>query len=243
MTALVVVEAMAIVLLGLLVVGLLRSHAEILRQLHALGAGREESTTTPGAMDVVLGPTARGRAHDVVGRTPAGEEAAVGVVGTTHDTLLAFLSSGCLTCGGFWRALGDTRNLGLPPRTRVLVVAKGQGEESESALLELAPPGVTVVMSTQAWLDYEVPGSPYFVHVDGPKGKVVGEGTAVTWEQVMTLVGRATSDRLWQRDHGVEQQVAAEREARIDEELLAAGIHPGDPRLYPPPPPVSGEEE
>ena len=40
MTALIVVEAAAIVLLGVLVVGLLKSHAEILRQLHDLGAGR-----------------------------------------------------------------------------------------------------------------------------------------------------------------------------------------------------------
>lgn len=242
MTALVVVEAVAIVLLGLLVVGLLRSHAEILRQLHALGAGRDEPTTTSGAIDVPLGPTAMGRAHDVVGQTPTGEEAAVGVVGATHDTLLAFLSSGCLTCGSFWQALGDARNLELPPRTRLLAVAKSRGEESESALLELAPPGVTVVMSTQAWLDYEVPGSPYFVHVDGPKGKVVGEGTAVTWEQVVNLVARATKDRSAKRDGGVEERVAAEGEARIDQELLAAGIYPGDPQLYPVSPPVSGDE-
>ena len=47
MTALLVVEAAAIVLLGLLVVGLLKSHAEILRQLHDLGAGRAEEV--PGA--------------------------------------------------------------------------------------------------------------------------------------------------------------------------------------------------
>ena len=39
MSALDGVQVAAIALLGLLVVGLLKSHAEILRQLHELGAG------------------------------------------------------------------------------------------------------------------------------------------------------------------------------------------------------------
>lgn len=243
MTVVLVVEALAIVLLGLLVVGLLRSHAEILRQLHTLGAGRDEPTTNTAPIEVPLGPTVMGRAHDVVGQTPTGEEAAVGVVGSPQDTLLAFLSSGCLTCAGFWQALGDTGDLGLPPRTRVLAVTKSPGDESKSALLELAPPSVTVLMSTQAWLDYEVPGSPYFVHVDGRKGKVVGEGTAVTWAQVVNLFARASEDRMAMGNHDTEQQVAAEREARIDQELLAAGIHPGDPELYPDSPPTSRDDQ
>ena len=41
MTALIIAEAAVIVLLGLLVAGLLRSHAEILRKLDSLGAGLE----------------------------------------------------------------------------------------------------------------------------------------------------------------------------------------------------------
>ncbi|NAZ88376.1 hypothetical protein GTR00_20125, partial [Kineococcus sp. T90] len=41
--AVVVALAVAVALLGLLVAGLLRSHAEILRSLHALGAGREDT--------------------------------------------------------------------------------------------------------------------------------------------------------------------------------------------------------
>ena len=43
MTGLVIAEAVAIALLGLLVAGLLRSHAEILRALHELGAGQRRS--------------------------------------------------------------------------------------------------------------------------------------------------------------------------------------------------------
>lgn len=245
MTALVVVEAVAIGLLGLLVAGLLRSHAEILRQLHALGAGREgEGAPAPAtAVDVPMGPTPGSRAHDVAGATPWGDAVAVGVTGVPHDTLLAFLSSGCLTCSGFWEALGRPGDeLGLPPHTRVVAVTKGPGEESESALREVVPRQLTVVMSTQAWLDYEVPGSPYFVHVDGARGRVAGEGTAASWDQVASLVARATEDRMVVRTRNGERQAEVRREARIDQELLAAGIRPGDPQLYPTDPPVAEDD-
>ena len=39
MAVLIAVETLVLVLLTLLVAGLLRSHAEILRRLHAIGAG------------------------------------------------------------------------------------------------------------------------------------------------------------------------------------------------------------
>ena len=48
-TALVIVEGVVIVVLALLVVGLLRSHAEILRRLHDLGAGVEAGDATAAA--------------------------------------------------------------------------------------------------------------------------------------------------------------------------------------------------
>jgi hypothetical protein len=230
---LIVVEAVAIVLLALLVVGLLRSHAEILRQLHELGVGRDES---PGSTSVDLRPrTGAGSApaHDLAGSTPRGEAVAVGVAGAEHDTLLAFLSSGCLTCAGFWDALRQERELGLPAGSRVVIVTKGSGEESESAIEALSPPGIAVVMSTQAWLEYEVPGAPYFVHVDGPSGRSVGEGTAVTWDQVVGLAARAADDRMARRAPATDRDSDRSREARIDEELMAAGVHPGDPSLYP----------
>ncbi|HET7721041.1 MAG TPA: hypothetical protein VFK43_13830, partial [Acidimicrobiales bacterium] len=192
-----------------------------LRQLHELGAGRAEETAPAAPVGLALGGAA---AHDVAGRTPAGEAAVVAVLGTAHDTLLAFLSSGCLTCAGFWEALSAGGDLGLPPHMRVVAVTKDPGEESESTIRGLAA-GQTVVMSTQAWFDYAVPGSPYFVHVNGTTGRVAGEGTASTWDQVVSLVSRAAADATRSR--------AGRGEARIDEELTAAGILPGDPSLYP----------
>ena len=50
MTVLVVIEGVVILLLLILMAGLLRSHAEILRQLHRLGAG--DRTDGSGAVRV-----------------------------------------------------------------------------------------------------------------------------------------------------------------------------------------------
>jgi len=54
-------------------------------------------------------------------------------------------------------------------------------EESISQLRRLVPTDVPVVLSSAAWDDYRVPGSPYFVFVDGPSGAVTGEGSAAAW--------------------------------------------------------------
>jgi hypothetical protein len=235
MTVLDGVQVAAIALLGLLVIGLLKSHAEILRQLHELGAGRAEENGHPVPVDLARGGADGATAHDLAGRTPAGEAAVVAVRGVGHDTLLAFLSSGCLTCAGFWEALGAGANLGLPAHMRVVAVTKDPGEESASAIREVSS-GATVVMSTQAWFDYEVPGSPYFVHVSAATGRVSGEGTASTWEQVVSLVSRAAADARRSRV-GASVQVESGHGDHIDHELTAAGILPGDPSLHPTAPP------
>ncbi|MBV9485639.1 MAG: hypothetical protein JO246_06230, partial [Frankiaceae bacterium] len=46
MVAISIAEGVAVLFLGLLVVGLLRSHAEILRRLHDLDGGPEETSRT-----------------------------------------------------------------------------------------------------------------------------------------------------------------------------------------------------
>ncbi|WP_432496878.1 hypothetical protein [Kineococcus gypseus] len=260
--AVVIALALAVALLGLLVVGLLRSHAEVLRSLHALGAGREDTAPrSAGPVDVPfgMGPGVVGpagvtgtRAPDVSGSTPDGDAAQV-AVGTGASTLLAFLSSGCLTCRGFWDRFREAGGAGLPAGARLLVLTQGAERESASAVRRLAGDGLDVVMSTSAWEGYEVPGSPYFVLVDGATGRVSGEGSATSWEQVERLVGEATGDGALARrghehghghdhghdhahghDHGAHGEDAgdgAHREARADRELLAAGIVPGHPSL------------
>ena len=261
MTVLVVLLALVVALLAVLVVGLLRSHAEVLRRLHELGAGvydpaeeGEEAApaggvrspvelrTRPGVPEPrsVDGPVETG-AHDVAGLTPTGSAAVAGVVGTDHTTLLAFLSSGCGTCADFWRAFADGEGTRLPGRdTRLLVVTKGHDAESPSAVAALAPDGITTIMSSEAYDDYAVPASPYFVLVEGSTGRILGEGAAASWNQVATLLGQAAADAGLSVDGSPLQRSAPdgrmggpERAARADADLRAAGIGPGHPSLYP----------
>jgi hypothetical protein len=261
MTAVVVALAAVVAVLALLVVGLLRSHAEILKRLHDLGAGIESegvaarSTVSeaprPGSpgypvMPQVPSPPDReefGGAADVSGVSAGGREAVtVRITGVEHDTVVAFLSSGCLTCQRFWDAFRKPRKLGLPAGTRLVVVTKGPDDESVSAVASVAPGAVPTVMSSEAWHDYDVPGSPYFVYVHGPTGRVRGEGTGPDWDQVSSLLSQATGDAELSSALApnvvAKPNADAEREARVDRELHDGGILPGDPSLYAGPAPT-----
>ena len=255
MTAVVVALGAVVAVLALLVVGLLRSHAEILKRLHQLGAGLDPDQPGPPAspeptpvtsrrdfqvMPQVPSPPDReafGGAADLVGVSPGGAEAlSIRVTGVEHDTIVAFLSSGCITCQKFWDAFAKPRKLKLPAGTRLVVVTKGVDGESPSSVAKLAPSAVPTVMTTDAFTDYDVPGSPYFVYVHGPSGRVRGEGTGPDWEQVSSLLSQATVDAGLATSLAG-QQVAkpdadAAREERIDQELYEAGVAPGDPSLY-----------
>ena len=278
MLAIVIAEGVAVVLLGVLVLGLLRSHALILKALHELGAGLELEKEAAGAsaarrsdLRLQAAPRSEGpsnfqegvvanarpattRAVDVVGTTLAG---ATGSVAVGHGrTLLAFLTSGCSVCQTFWDhfAAGPTD---VPGDGRLAVVAKGPEEESASALRGLAANDLVVVQSSGAWTDYGIPGSPYFVYVED--GVITGEGSATTWPQVRDLMAQAVTDSTdarrsagrtgpgaligdalgrGERASVAEKDSAVDKDSipRIDAELIAAGIGPGDPSLYEPPP-------
>jgi hypothetical protein len=185
----------------------------------------------PGERDSTSAPT-------IAGVTPNGDALAVAVSGGDHLTLLAFLSSGCATCAGFWKAFEKPDQLGLPGNTRLIVVTKGPEMEIPAEVAFQARSGVPVVMSTEAWGDYEVPGSPFFVLVEASSGRRIGEGVANHFHQVVELVRRADSDAR-QFSMGSRSRSFSEgldgpaRELDNDRELIAAGIFPGDPSLYP----------
>ena len=220
MLGIVVVEGAAIVLLGLLVTGLLRSHGEILRQLHHLGGGLEEGGPSPTPVPVAL----RGApAPDLTGVTLTQEAVGLAMGTPDHDTVLAFLSSGCETCRAFWTTFQDPA-LSVPGGARLVLVVKDPAQESPARLAELAPPGATLVLSTDAWEGYRVPGAPYFVYVHGPSRRVIGEGTGGSWSQVASLLGQALSDLR-----------ATAGGDPVDAELAAVGIGPDHPSLYGPP--------
>ncbi|HEY7719136.1 MAG TPA: hypothetical protein VH915_10260 [Pedococcus sp.] len=262
MLAVVIAEGVAIVLLGVLVLGLLRSHALILKALHELGAGLElekdaaSGSAAPGpvSVDIESGVVANdrpedSRAHEVIGTTLDGAERTVAVSGHRQRTLLAFLTSGCSVCQTFWEEFGDGV-ADVPGGADLVVVAKGTAEESPSTLRRLAGDRVPVVQSSAAWAAYDIPGSPYFVFVED--GVITGEGSATTWPQVRDLMAQAVADAAETRaaagrpgpgsvggadaatDAGAGFLDRGERDSlpRMDGELLASGIHPGHPSLY-----------
>ncbi|MEM8705705.1 MAG: hypothetical protein AAGE98_04565 [Actinomycetota bacterium] len=228
MTVLVILLAIAVGILSIIVFGLLRTHAEILRALDRAGVPLEGGATSP----VTIGPgPARAAADtdvaDITGVVPGGGPVKVALSGS-HHTLLAFLSSGCRTCQHFWEVFRDT-SLDLPGTdTRLVIVAQDPEHDSVSRLAELAPPGVRVVCSSATWQALEIPGSPFFALVDGTTRAVVGSGTATTWEQISGLLGQAVGDAAIAGGAAPPAGFAS-----ADEALGAAGIGPGHPTLYP----------
>lgn len=259
MVALVIIDTCCVALMAVLVAGLLRSHADILRALHRLGAGVGDPSGRGGdrgarePVPLRMGPAlAPGRhsteAHDVAGVTPAGDAVAISATAGDGETLLVFLSSGCASCAEIWRSLDGRSGTVLPDGLRVVVVTKGPDMESPDAVRRQAPPGVTVIMSSAAWSDYEVQGSPFFVLLDTGAGRRVGEGMASHLAQVVELVRRAADEA--RPPSGRDRRAAGEdgggsgrteggrsdgpaREAHNDRRLREAGVLPGDRSLYP----------
>jgi hypothetical protein len=213
LTALVVIETIVLALLAVIVVSLLRSHAELLRRLpapddeqahehgHAHGANVpiERAPTLSSALPV---PKRRAsEAHDVVGSTLAGEQVVVSAA-SGADTLFAFLSTGCLTCQTFWEGLRPGVRTPMAGGARVVVVVKDPAFESPSKLAAVAPPDVPVVQSSAAWDDFGVQMSPYFCFVDGRTGEVRSEGAAMNWDQVRSLLTDALYDEAAGRRAG-----------------------------------------
>jgi hypothetical protein len=201
--ALVSVETVLLVVLIVLVAALLRSHAELLRRLGPEGS---EAPRLPAPTERNGTDTA---ASELAGVTPGGDAVKLAFHGT--PTLLAFLSSGCTSCGAFWENLGDGRPA---PELRTVIVTRGADREQPAKLRRLGPDGVPVVMSSEAWEDYGVPGTPYFVLVR--EGVIRGEGVATTWTALASLLRDAIED-----------------ERGLGERLAAAGIGPDHPSLYP----------
>ncbi|HEX2902231.1 MAG TPA: hypothetical protein VHO01_02135 [Jatrophihabitans sp.] len=241
MIALQIVELVALAVLAVLVAGLLRGYASVLRRLHDLDAGTLPAGTggappfrTAGGV-VAPAQQIEGReewapSHDIDGVTLRGEIVSVRTVGVAQDTIIAFLSASCEGCTGFWQELAD-RSWTVPVGSRLVVVSKGPDEESPSMLQQLCPPDVDLVMSSQAWVDFAVPGSPYVVVADGHTGRIKGEGSGSSFTQVGGLIEQSVADG---RHPAVIKADADRRRARdVDKLLLSAGIGPNDPSLYP----------
>jgi thioredoxin-related protein len=225
MTAVVVIEGLVILLLAILLGGLLKSHAEILRQLHSLGAAEDGSVTVgtaqtrPKTTGFEKAPSTTLTGIDLEGGTRS-----ISLEHGRSDTLLAFLSSGCLSCETFWKEFGG--DFDLPsPNTRTVIVTKGPNAESPSRVRELAPARLPLLMSDDVWDTFKVPMTPYFMLVDG-KGMVIGEGAASSWRHLLGLLRQSTDDGASMR------RTTGGRNDYTEDHLRTAGLHPGDPTLY-----------
>ena len=226
MTALVVIEGIVIVLLVILVGGLLRSHADILRKLDLLGAG-EDVPGTAVRSNISLNPTRTEPTSltSITGPTPDGATATVALADSRGHVLLAFLSSGCTTCETFWKSF--RAGMDLPGQgIRPVIVTQGSESESPSDIRKKAPDDITTIMSSEVWDAFRVPGTPYFQLVDVQHGVVIGEGSAGSWRRLVDLIERATGDS------SSAPSATQQRQEDSDASLRAAGIDPGDPSMY-----------
>lgn len=241
MTVLVALLAVVVALVVVLVAGLLRSHAEILRALHELGVGLDPDegevpgpAATPRLRAVADAPSRARRAVDVVGVSPHGDAVSIAVVGVDRPTLLAFLTSGCSTCLEFWNAFAQPGGLRAPGDARVVAITKGPEAELPTRLQRFATHDVPVVMSSEAWTEYDVPVAPYFLYVDGASGTVVGEGAAGSWTQLADMLERAIEESgVAPAQRARTRRSGRDLASRADAALRGAGIDPGHPSLHP----------
>jgi hypothetical protein len=244
-------------LLALLVVGLLRAHAEVLRRLENLdragaviGTANGDAPQPEATGDREVGSGVGEIAQPILGHRPGGGAAAIDFRAKRDGTLLTFLSAGCVSCGEIWEAIttgkGDLAALGI---ARVVIVTKGPGEEDPVRIQRLAGGFRDVVMSSEAFGHYAADFTPYFVLVK-PSGEIAGVGTAQSWEQMLAMIREATLDeefakrltprrgvlelaRGWTRRSRRRVETPADQAARAEAELSAAGIGRGHPSLYP----------
>jgi hypothetical protein len=220
MTILIATETLLLMVLTVLVIGLLRGHAELLRRLGpeprtppAFGssAAAGSSTAAVDITGVALDGGARGHAFSARDSTPV---------------LLAFLTSGCAACEAFFASFADARTdalVGVP----LLIVTHGPQREDTGRLRHLAGDAPTV-LSSQAWRDYQVPGSPYFVLVD--QGRVRGEGVATSPAELRSFVATQTGQHHASAlPPGLD---AHSTHTTADSALRRSGITAGHPSLY-----------
>ena len=246
MTALygvVIALAVVTVLMGIIVVGLLRSHAEILKRLDSLGAGLGNGHEHESQISLTPPSEARLSLPDITGVNPDGEPVVASPNLGSDPTLLAFLSTSCSSCSPFWDKLDASSRYFHDYRHRVLIVTRGSEEESPTRAQSLRRGQADVIMSSQAWDDYEVPGAPYFVLIGPGNGGIAGEGSAATFDSLEQFLADSVNDSRWDRDRVNKQRTDSLGEKRVDEDLKRAGLGPDDPRLYSSGNEISDEDE
>lgn len=213
MTALEVGLVVAVALLTVVVGGLARGLAATTRRLELLerrvgrreraadrGPAEPETPVQPAVSAAPPGPEpvvpadAEGDAVDIRGVDPAGAPTVVPLEATGRPTLVAFLSTSCGICVGIWERLRDGALADAAPGVTPVVVTKDEAVEDVERIRGLTSSALPVVLSSEAWDDYEVPGSPYVLLVSAAPGSVVTEGAPTRWEDVVRMAASVAAD-------------------------------------------------
>jgi hypothetical protein len=183
-------ESVVLVVIALLVLGLLRSHAETLRwqrehdEREGEGEGLREHQAELREQQAELREDPLRRAPGIEGVDLRLQPTVLEFDGLTQPVLLAFLTSGCFACRHFWDVLQQSPHPpDVPGGARVIVVAKDRRDDSLSGLRKLASGNTRVVLSSEAWVTFRARTSPYFVYV-APGGAILGSGVSETWDQL-----------------------------------------------------------
>lgn len=231
----------------LFVLGLLRSHADLLARVAEL-AEREPGPSPEPSRDampegVVPAPAtiAQTTVSSIEGLDHELEpyRLAIGDVPAPY-LLVAFLSTSCFSCLDIWRDVieagedAGTIAAGDDAAALVIVLKAREYENLGKAVALARETPVPVVLSGSAWSELEVPGSPYFALIDTAEQRVVGAGSAQSWEQLKSLASDGMLElSLAARpsSNGGGYRSIIERE---DDDLARAGIHPGHASLTAP---------
>jgi hypothetical protein len=240
-----VVGALTVVVsvLALFVLGLLRSHAEIRSRIRELESSprtappSEPPTFAPGLVEAPdeMPDTQITRIEGV----DSDLEPATVVLRELPTTylLVAFLSTGCLTCLDIWRDMieagEDSQRVtaGGEAAAVILILKSSEYENLGKARALANETSAQVLFSADAWNELEVPGSPYFALLRNTDGSVVGAGSAQSWEQLKSL---ASDGMLELAVRGVAATSARGYRSiieREDADLARAGIRPEHPSL------------
>lgn len=232
MTAAIVGLGLVVALLAVLVVGLLRSHAAVLKAFHDVGLGEDalaggdaeaghaahpgarradgleiRPAGDPGIRTVpgVAAPSATsalGRLADIDGLDPQGGAVRVGLAGAKGTTLLAFLSTGCSTCHDFWRAFATDEIEAVPGADTRVVVVTRGPEEESPAAVADLAPARVTTVMSSAAWDDYDVPVSPYFLLVDGAHGVVGEGASASWSQVVDLLAKAAADAGMQVDRG-----------------------------------------
>jgi hypothetical protein len=104
--------------------------------------------------------------------------------------LLCFLATRCDGCDSFWQGLGDGASEPLPADVSCVILTKSASEADVVEVQRLSEEigRWPVVMTSEAWHQFQVLSYPFFVLVEGASCDIVGETVGFGWADVRTMV-------------------------------------------------------